>query len=132
METALALGFAVDERVSWPSGYVKGEVAHHDQWSWQEPFLRYAELMRPGSGLTAVADAHLGHWLRLLDVVPDDGAGLVVSSGGSIEPVLVAAMPDGDHASWGGALHQLEGAELEWDGDAFNAIRLLRQGPQQS
>jgi hypothetical protein len=38
METALALGLAVDEQVSWPSGYVEGEVAHHDQWSWPKPF----------------------------------------------------------------------------------------------
>lgn len=33
LETALALGFAVDEQVSLPSGYVLGEVDHHDQWS---------------------------------------------------------------------------------------------------
>jgi broad specificity phosphatase PhoE len=127
METALALGFAVDEQVSWPSGYVDREVAHHDQWSWPQPFLRYAELVRPGSGLAAMTEAHLGHWRRLLDVVPDGGASLIVSSGGSIEPVLVAALPDGDQATWGGAFHQLEGAQLEWDGDVFVALRILRQ-----
>jgi hypothetical protein len=38
LETALALGCAVDEQVSWPSGYVAGEVDHHDQWSWPTPF----------------------------------------------------------------------------------------------
>jgi Histidine phosphatase superfamily (branch 1) len=32
IETALAIGFAVDDAVELPSGYVPGEVDHHDQW----------------------------------------------------------------------------------------------------
>ena len=127
LETALALGYAVDERVSWPSGYVAGAVAHHDQWSWSQPFVRYAELVQCDSALAAMAETHLGHWRRLLGLVPDGGAALIVSSGGSIEPVLVAALPNDDHASWGSAFHQLEGARLAWDGNTFAARRLLRQ-----
>jgi GNAT superfamily N-acetyltransferase/broad specificity phosphatase PhoE len=127
LETALALGFAVDEQISWPSGYVAGVVAHHEQWSWSQPFVRYAELVRDGSRLATVVETHLGQWRRLLELVPDGGAALIVSSGGSIEPVLVAALPDADHASWGSAFHQLEGARLEWDGDTFSALELLRQ-----
>lgn len=127
-ETALALGFAVDEQISWPSGYVRGVVAHHDQWSWSKPFLRYAELIQDSVVLASMVEAHLAHWHRLLQLVPDQGSALVVSSGGAIEPVLVAALPDADHASWGSAFHQLEGATLVWDGDAFCAARLLRQG----
>jgi broad specificity phosphatase PhoE len=127
LETALALGFAVDEQISWPSGYVEGVVAHHDQWSWPQPFVRYAELVRGISGLAAVVETHLGHWHRLLGLLPEGGAVLVISSGGLIEPVLVAALPDAEHASWGSAFHQLEGARLGWDGDAFHTLRLLRQ-----
>ncbi len=126
VETALALGFAVDEQVPWPSGYVAGEVQHHDQWSWDQPFVRYAELLATGRGLAAVAQVHLGHWLRILEHIPDGGSGLVVSSGGSIEPVLVAALPSARHGDWGGPLHQLEGAALTWDGSEFVGIRLLR------
>jgi broad specificity phosphatase PhoE len=127
LETALALGWAVDERVSWPSGYVARVVAHHDQWTWSQPFVRYAELVRASSELRGVAETHLHHWRRLLGHVPEGGAALVVSSGGSIEPALVAALPGADHAAWGSAFHQLEGASLEWDGDGFCAARLLRQ-----
>ena len=130
LETAIALGSAVDEQVSWPSGYVEGVVAHHDQWSWPHPFSRYAELVRVrgGSGLDDVVQEHLRHWRRVLGSVPEGGAALVVSSGGSIEPVLVAALPGADHVSWGGALHHLEGAALHWDGSDFGLVRLLRRG----
>jgi hypothetical protein len=44
LETAIAMGFAVDEQTTWPSGYIDGEVGHHDQWTWEEPFVHYATL----------------------------------------------------------------------------------------
>ena len=132
LETALALGFAVDEQVSLPSGYVPGEVDHHDQWSWDQPFVRYAELLVAGTGLTNVAGAHLDCWRSVLEHVPDGAAGLVVSSGGSIEPALVAALPEADHAGWGGPLHQLEGAKLTWTSSTCTSIQLLRRDPSTS
>jgi hypothetical protein len=61
------------------------------------------------------------------DAVLDDGAALVVSSGGSIEPVLVAAFPDADHASWGGPFHQLEGATVLVEGGQFTSVALRRR-----
>lgn len=125
-ETALALGCAVDERVEWPCGYVEGVVAHHDQWAWPRPFERYASLLRDRTALGPVVDAHLTHWHRMLGGVSDNGSVLVVSSGGSIEPVIVAALPEADHASWGAALHQLEGAHLMWDGERFTSIHFIR------
>ena len=112
LETAVALGCAVDERIAWPSGYVDGVVAHHAQWAWPDPFRTYADLLGSSAALAAMAEVHLAHWHRMLSAVGDDGSVLVVSSGGSIEPVLVAALPDADHASWGSAFHHLEGAWL--------------------
>jgi len=84
----------------------------------------------PGSGLEAVVQNHLDHWQRILERVPDGGTGLVISSGGSIEPVLVAATPDADHFMWGGALHQLEGAAVRWDNGAFTAVEFIRSSPE--
>jgi hypothetical protein len=52
IETAVAMGWAVDDAVDMPSGYVPGEVGHHDQWGWPQPYVRYAELItgqRPGA-----------------------------------------------------------------------------------
>jgi broad specificity phosphatase PhoE len=56
IETAVAMGFAVDDTVELPSGYVPGEVAHHDQWRWPRPYRSYAELLARGGELTKVAE----------------------------------------------------------------------------
>jgi hypothetical protein len=57
IETAIAMGFAVDDTIELPSGYVPGEVDHHDQWRWPRPYRTYAELIARPSGLAAVAEA---------------------------------------------------------------------------
>jgi hypothetical protein len=118
IETAIAMGYAVDEVVEWPSGYVEGVVDHHDQWRWDQPFVRYRELLQASPALRGVAETHLGYWRHALDQVREGEAALVVSSGGSIEPVLVAAFASDEVASWGSALHQLDGATLTFDGPA--------------
>ncbi|QDP98938.1 hypothetical protein FOE78_19115 [Microlunatus elymi] len=115
IETAVAMGYAVDEIVDWPSGYVEGVVEHHDQWRWDQPFVRYQELLQTSSALREVSEIHLGHWRRALDQVREGEAALVVASGGSIEPVLVAAVAAGDLGGWGSAFHQLDGATLTFD-----------------
>ncbi|MGP3969456.1 hypothetical protein [Streptomyces sp. 6N223] len=49
-----------------PSGYVPGEVGHHDQWAWPQPYVRYAELIADGRGLATWGTpfGHLdGVWL---------------------------------------------------------------------
>ncbi len=48
IETAVAMGYAVDDAIDMPPGYVVGEVAHHGQWSWQQPYVTYAELVGHG------------------------------------------------------------------------------------
>src|SRR5215211_5741433 len=61
IETAIAMGVAVDDTVDLPSGYVPGEVGFHEQWTWAKPWVRYAELLARGGGLAAVAEAHRAH-----------------------------------------------------------------------
>jgi len=78
-------------------------VEHHDQWRREHPFRRYAELLQTNQDLEMVAQTHLEHWLRAVGLVDDGATALVISSGGSIEPVLVAAQPEGEQADWGTA-----------------------------
>jgi hypothetical protein len=51
IETAVAMGFAVDDALELPSGYVPGEVDHHEQWEWPHPYQTYAELLGHGGGI---------------------------------------------------------------------------------
>jgi broad specificity phosphatase PhoE len=126
VETAVAMGFAVDDAVELPSGYVPGEVDHHEQWGWPFPYRTYAELFGRGGGLAMVAEAHRRMWTGVVEAVPDGAAALVVAHGGGIEPGLVACLPDADHALWGAPLAHCDGARLGFDEGGFVSVRFSR------
>jgi len=130
IETAVAMGFAVDDTVELPSGYVAGEVEHHEQWRWPRPYRTYAELLARPSGIATVAEAHRRIWKRVVEAVPDGAAAaLVVGHGGGIEPALVACLPDADHESWGAPLGHCDGARLGFDRGRFLSVQFRRAPP---
>jgi broad specificity phosphatase PhoE len=126
IETAIAMGWAVDDTIDMPSGYVPGEVEHHDQWSWPQPYARYAELIANGGGLAAMAAEHRKIWTDAVLSVPEGNGALVVSHGGSIEPTLVNCLPDADHSSWGTAFGHLDGVRLLFENGRFTRAHLNR------
>jgi broad specificity phosphatase PhoE len=126
VETAVAMGFAVDDTVDMPSGYVPGEVDHHDQWTWPEPFAAYAALIARGKGLAAVAHENRELWLTALAEVPEGSGALIIGHGGTLEPALVTFAPDADHSSWGAAFGHLHGARLEFDGTHVTNVEIRR------
>jgi broad specificity phosphatase PhoE len=126
IETALAMGYAVDDTADLPSGYLPGQVEHHDQWHWPQPYRRYAELRAQSPGLAAVADAHRELWTRLVAAVPDGAAVLVICHGGGIEPGLVTCLSHADHASWGLPFSHCDGARLCLDQGSFVDIEFHR------
>jgi broad specificity phosphatase PhoE len=126
VETAVAMGFAVDDAVELPSGYVPGEVDHHEQWGWPRPYRTYAALLGRGGGLATVAEAHRRIWTGVVEAVPDGTAALVVAHGGGIEPGLVACLPDADHELWGAPLGHCDGARLGFDEGRFVTVEFSR------
>lgn len=126
LETAIAMGYAVDDVAEWPSGYVPGVIEHHDQWRWPVPFERYAGLIRTNSALAKVTDEHRRLWIKAIAAVPDGGTALVISSGGAIEPTLVACLPAADFASWGEPFSHCDGARLTYADGRFVNIALAR------
>src|SRR6266511_926934 len=130
IETAVAMGFAVDDTVELPSGYVPGEVDRHEQWRWPRPYRTYAELLGRGGGLATVAEAHRRIWTSVVAAVPDGAAALVVGHGGGIEPGLVACLPDADYQSWGGPFGHCDGARLSFNEGGFVSVQ-FRRAPEQ-
>jgi broad specificity phosphatase PhoE len=112
VETAVAMGFAVDDTVELPSGYLPGRVEHHDHWRWARPYTRYAELLKQEGWLAAAADAHRQVWTRVVQSIPDGSAALVIGHGGGIEPALVACLPHAHHDAWGPPFRPCEGTRL--------------------
>jgi len=126
METALAMGFAVDAAIEFSCGYISGEFEHHDQWGWEQPYIRFAELLRSGGTLSQRAAEDAALWVSLLAEVPAGGRALIVSHGGSIEPVLVACLPDADHAAWGAPFSQCDGVILTFENGRFTDAEFKR------
>jgi broad specificity phosphatase PhoE len=126
VETALTMGFAVDDAVELPSGYVPGEVEHHQQWRWPRPYSAYAELLGRGGGLPAVAEAYRVAWTGVVEAVPEGAAALMVCHGGGIEPGLVACLPDADHGSWGAPFGHCDGARLDFEDGRFVSVQFRR------
>jgi broad specificity phosphatase PhoE len=128
METALAMGFAVDTVVEFACGYVADEFERHAQWGWSTPYAQLAELIGRRGKLAEVAQADAALWNRLVTDLPPGGRALIISHGGSIEPVAVACLPAADHGSWGSALSHCDGMLLSEDHGAFVDVEIRRAG----
>jgi len=126
LETALAMGFAVDAVLEFACGYIAGEFEHHAQWEWSQPYTRFAELLRARCKLAVVAAADAEVWRRMAADLPAGGRALIVSHGGSIEPVLVACLPTADHGSWGRPLAHCDGVILHERQGAFFDVEWKR------
>jgi broad specificity phosphatase PhoE len=115
-ETALAMGYAVDEAMALPSGYVDDKIGHHEQWTWPQPYNRYGELLRASVEVRAVADTHLAAWRLLMSRVRDGASGLFIGHGGALELAVVAAVgpPDPGGEGWGPPLSHGDGFRLSF------------------
>jgi broad specificity phosphatase PhoE len=129
LETALAMGFAVDEVVEMGRGgwdEATAEIAQHRLKSDDELYFTYVDRFAAGGAVAEVGRQQAAIWEQAMSRIGDGEAALVVSHGGLIEPALVAALPPGsDHSRWGRGFEQCEGVRLTWDG-RFTDARPLR------
>ncbi len=132
LETALAMGFAVDELVEMGAGgweEATAEIDHRSLRSDDELYLRYMDRFAAGGAVTEVGRRQAALWEQVTTRIGAGEAALVVSHGGLIEPALIAALPDGwDHSRWGRGFEQCEGVRLNWDGRFTDAFPLRLRG----
>jgi broad specificity phosphatase PhoE len=126
-ETAIAMGFAVDEQLAETSFMVDGlenEVA------WDAGFAAFAEGAKRG-GRVADYVRQQGELIRRIALaLPDEGAALVVSHGGIVEAQTIGCLPYLDFTNWGGGCDYCEGARLYFDGEQFVRGDVLRVGKE--
>lgn len=122
-ETAIAMGFAVDEQLALLSTYgeaVEGEVP------WPQPFASYARAMRRAGAAAQYGQKLADYFTRLANALDEGSAALVISHGGIVELGIVASLPKNDYKSWGGPVGYCEGARLFWQDEGFVRAELLR------
>ena len=122
-ETAIAMGFAVDEQVDLMSSYddeVEAEVP------WPQTPARYAEAIRNGGATAQYAHRLADFYHQLVNGLADGSAALVINHGGVAEMGAIACLPDVDHAAWGPHFECCEGARLFWEDGKFVSAEILR------
>jgi len=125
-ETAIAMGFAVNER------YVPVQFTDSE---WQ----RLGELMPPDTPFGArcrtmqhdalarrFADALRAQWGDYAAAVPEEGCFLVVTHGGYIDNSAVACLPSARHELWGGNFRHCEGIPLAFDSEGCVSGEIIR------
>ena len=123
IETAIAMGFAVDEFYELMSSYGY-EVENEAPW----PLFpaEYAEAIRRGKAAARYANQLKAIYTKLADFLMDGRAALVVNHGGVVEMGAIACLPDADHRSWGAHFDYCEGIRLFWEGGKFVEGEILR------
>jgi broad specificity phosphatase PhoE len=111
-ETAIAMGFAVDQQLEFMSSY--GMDVEHEV-PWPQSFATYAKAVQRGYAATKYANRLAEYYAQLSDSLTEGGAALVVNHGGILEMGIVASFPDMDYESWGGSIDYCEGAKLYWE-----------------
>ena len=130
METTVAMDFAVDDTVELPSGYVPGEVDHHDQWRWPSPQRSYAKLIGRGGGLATRRrdpSAHLDD--RRCGRPP--GCRRPGRGARWRDRARAGGLPDADPELWGAPFGHCDGARLGFDGGSFVSVRFRRRPSEQ-
>lgn len=118
-ETAIAMGFAVDEQVEFMNTH--GFDTERDA-SWPRSFAAFARRIKHDEAAERYAKKLAGYYTRLADYLAEGRAALVINHGGVLELGVTACFPDADYESWGEAVHYCEGARLFWkDGKCVNA-----------
>lgn len=122
-ETAIAMGFAVDEQLEQLSALDGRFGAEID---WHAGFAEFADVIRQGGVTARSAYAQAALWRSMARALPEGDSALVVTHGAIIEAGAVACLPPADHRAWGPACHYCEGVRLSFDGDQFTGAEILR------
>ncbi len=121
-ETAIAMGFSVDEQVELMSTYgldVEREAP------WPLSFADYALILQNGGPSARYARQLVEYYTGLMNYISEGRAALVINHGGVVELGVVGCLPDFDFSLWGGPVEYCEGARLYWD-DKFIRAEELR------
>jgi broad specificity phosphatase PhoE len=129
LETALAMGFAVDDQLDVLGDIpaeVWDEIGHEERWQWPRAFVTFAETIARGGPTARLGQRQRAAWQQALESIPDGGSVLIISHGRVIEAGLVACLPNGDFENWGAPFQHGEGIRLAYQAGCFGDIQFRR------
>lgn len=133
LETALAMGFAVDDQLPVLGDIpaeVWDEIGHQERWAWDEPFVVFAQFVAQGGATAMLGQRQKDTWIQALESVSEGGRVLIISHGRVIESGLVTCFPDGAFATWGAPFQHGEGIRMEYTDRQFTGLAFRRHVPE--
>jgi broad specificity phosphatase PhoE len=121
-ETAIAMGFAVDEQNELMSTY-GGAVSNEAPWP--QPFYNYSEIIKQDGAAARYAKKLAKYYVGVMEYLSEGRSALIINHGGVVELGVVGCLPDADFSIWGDSVDYCEGARLYWD-DKFVRAEVLR------
>lgn len=129
METALVMGFSVNEVIATSHGDgIWDAFCKHDHWAWTEPFVRYRDLIKESRALAELGQTLVECWTNVLESASSSASVLVISHGHLMEVAFVTCFEDRDLAKIGPAFSHGEGFRVTYDNGQFNDFEILRVG----
>jgi broad specificity phosphatase PhoE len=122
-ETAIALGYAVDEQLEQLS-MMSDEVTATIQWN--AGFTAWAEAAQNSPVVAHYTQAMADVLRSIVRTLPDKGCALMISHGGIVEACVVGCAPVGTRFVDDAACGYCEGVCLTFDGDAVVNLEMLR------
>jgi broad specificity phosphatase PhoE len=122
-ETALAMGFAVDEQIELMSSY--GADVERES-PWPQSFAASSKAVKHNGAAGRYAKNLAKYYAELAHHLADGRAALAINHGGVLELGVVACLPKADYESWGDAVDYCEGARLFWEDGKFVNAEVLR------
>jgi broad specificity phosphatase PhoE len=122
-ETAIAMGFAVDEQLQELSLLPDGL---EDEVNWDAGFAAFAQAVQQGGAVSQYIQAQAALINRIVRSLPDNSAALVISHGGIVEAQVIGCLAHVDFTSWGEGCNYCEGARLHFDDEQFLNGEVLR------
>jgi len=122
-ETAIAMGFAVDEQnelMSTTGNNVEKEAP------WPQSFGNYAAVVKRAGATSKYADKLAKYYATIMNFISEGRSALAVNHGGVLELGIIGCLPDLDFSSWGDPADYCEGARLYWEDGRFVRGEVLR------
>lgn len=129
IETAVAMGFAVDEEMAQLAGDDgRGETFPQiDEVDWAAGHAGLAHLIEHGGPLATFARTQAALWREIARSLPEGGRALIIGHGGAfLAGAAAVCLPHADIAAWGPMASYCEGVRLGFDGNGFTDVEILR------
>jgi broad specificity phosphatase PhoE len=123
LETAIAMGYAVDEQLevlNTPGNDVDAEI------NWDAGFTEWVRVVKQGGAAAHFAKIQAKAWRSIVNSLPKNGRALIITHGGFIEAGAAALLPHDVVSKLGSFCNYCEGVRLTFDGDEVNNIEILR------